>query len=434
MPVSCQCPSCKAKYQIGDQYAGRTVKCPKCSAAVAVPAKARPGASAAPPQASALPSASPAGPATANVSLPVGRPVTPVASASRTAAPTSDAAASPPSLSFRSQLPKARAVGRVENVPVESTAKVADEAKPVRAVAVSAVKTAADDASADEPPTEDQFDFLAEERSASRGRAGLSRPTASTATEEPPAEGDQSDGEAADDLASIARLAGKSSKGAPPHYAKKKKKGWPTWLIATIAGVGATAVVAIACGIYIASLPKSGGPSTASDTKNSGKTVQTGPKGPVLTIEWPENQRANAELYVNDVKQPVPPAGEIKIKIPPRKEQYHFRLVRPGFEPKSFSRVSQEDDQAYTVNAWDAKALDYIDWEQQDFDAAKKAASSEHKNVLILFDASDVKGSSFASGRLRESVLTTKEFRDRAAKDYICVYIDNPTNPPRRNG
>ena len=38
MPVICQCPSCKGKFQVGDQYAGRTIKCPKCSTAVAVPA------------------------------------------------------------------------------------------------------------------------------------------------------------------------------------------------------------------------------------------------------------------------------------------------------------------------------------------------------------------------------------------------------------
>src|SRR5579871_6199236 len=37
MSVLCQCPSCKAKYQVGDQYAGRKIKCPKCSAAVNVP-------------------------------------------------------------------------------------------------------------------------------------------------------------------------------------------------------------------------------------------------------------------------------------------------------------------------------------------------------------------------------------------------------------
>ena len=40
MPVVCQCPSCKAKYELGDQYAGRKIKCPKCGAAVTVPVAA----------------------------------------------------------------------------------------------------------------------------------------------------------------------------------------------------------------------------------------------------------------------------------------------------------------------------------------------------------------------------------------------------------
>ena len=43
MSIICQCASCKAKYEVGDQHAGKTIKCPKCSAAVAVPAG--PGAS-----------------------------------------------------------------------------------------------------------------------------------------------------------------------------------------------------------------------------------------------------------------------------------------------------------------------------------------------------------------------------------------------------
>ena len=68
-----------------------------------------------------------------------------------------------------------------------------------------------------------------------------------------------------------------------------------------------------------------------------------------------------------------------------------------------------------------------IDWEQ-DFDAAKKTAAGEHKNVLILFDASDAKESSFASSRFAEAVAKRKEFRERADKEYVCVYIDNPEN------
>ncbi len=57
MPVICQCPTCKTKYQVGDQYAGRTVKCPKCSAPVVVPTVAQPTS----PTAAAAKTTSPAG-------------------------------------------------------------------------------------------------------------------------------------------------------------------------------------------------------------------------------------------------------------------------------------------------------------------------------------------------------------------------------------
>ena len=64
MSVICQCPSCKAKYQLGDQYAGHKIKCPKCSAVVEVPGTPRPAAVAA-----------------VGKSKPVPQPVTPVPAA-----------------------------------------------------------------------------------------------------------------------------------------------------------------------------------------------------------------------------------------------------------------------------------------------------------------------------------------------------------------
>ena len=65
------------------------------------------------------------------------------------------------------------------------------------------------------------------------------------------------------------------------------------------------------------------------------------------------------------------------------------------------------------------------DW-IQDFDEAKKQAADGHKNVLIVFDASDAPASKFASSRFNESVASMKDFIDRADKEYVCVYIDNP--------
>src|SRR5436190_8674574 len=36
MPIAVACPSCHARLRVGDQYAGRKVRCPKCSGVIAV--------------------------------------------------------------------------------------------------------------------------------------------------------------------------------------------------------------------------------------------------------------------------------------------------------------------------------------------------------------------------------------------------------------
>ena len=151
-----------------------------------------------------------------------------------------------------------------------------------------------------------------------------------------------------------------------------------------------------------------------------------GPKVPVLTIQWPESTRAGGSLFINDEKREIPLAGPIEIPLPPSKEQYRFRLERPGFKPQGFARVFQEDDKQ-PISDWEPLEPKGIGWEQ-DFEAAKKTAASEHKNVLIVFDASDAKESSFASSRFKEAVAKRNEFHKRAEKEYICVYIDNPKN------
>jgi S1-C subfamily serine protease/DNA-directed RNA polymerase subunit RPC12/RpoP len=42
MKVTCRCASCKASYQVSEEYLGRKIKCPKCSAAILVAAEAKP--------------------------------------------------------------------------------------------------------------------------------------------------------------------------------------------------------------------------------------------------------------------------------------------------------------------------------------------------------------------------------------------------------
>ncbi len=289
-----------------------------------------------------------------------------------------------------------------------------------------------------EPPAEetsaDGLGFL-NESSKSQGRNGPRR--AAAVAEPAPAEADDEADDGEDGLATISRLAAKakasshsavSAKAGHLHHAKKKKKSFPGWLIPTIAGVGVAVLVGVAAIIYMSQNKGAGsitaGPSAPADGKAANK-ADKGPKCPVLTIDWPESDRAGGLIFVDDEKHEVPATGPIELKLPPKTGQYHFSLQRNGFEAQTFNLAVLEDDH-HTVRAWVPKQVDYVDWPQQDFDAAKQAAASEHKNVFILFDASDAKESAFASSRFRESIAMSKDFRDRAAKEYVCVYIDNP--------
>ena len=142
MSVICQCLSCKTKYQVGDQYAGRTVKCPKCSAAVVVPAAAQPTSQ---PDAAAKISSS--GDAAKAASAPVSSKPVP---------------------------PKRQVAARLEDRPVEPAPTLAFSAKIPRAVVVAPADTAADDQDTDfAPPADDDgLGFLAEELAKPIRRAG----------------------------------------------------------------------------------------------------------------------------------------------------------------------------------------------------------------------------------------------------------------------
>ena len=113
------------------------------------------------------------------------------------------------------------------------------------------------------------------------------------------------------------------------------------------------------------------------------------------------------------------------VPLPPSNRQYKICLQRKGFQDQVFFVASHEDDIGHKVAEWDP-VVRGVDW-GQDFEAAKKTAADGHKkNVFVFFDKSDAKESSFASSRFTEAVALRKEFRQRADKEYVCVYIDNP--------
>jgi S1-C subfamily serine protease/thioredoxin-related protein len=281
-------------------------------------------------------------------------------------------------------------------------------------------------------PVDDALAFLGEESAGPRRRAGpqpavAPKPGAAAVAAEQMPTKNQPAAPPVADAVSVPGLSDRSSQRGHPHRSKKKKKGLPSWLITTIAALSVAAVVGIGLSVYISSQIKprssAGTSASANDSKKAGKTDAKS-KYPLLAIDWPENQRAGAELFVNDEKREIPLTGPIEIPLPPSKEQYHFRLQRRGFRPKVFARASGKDDQGYTVSQWEA-VTQGLDW-PQDIEAAKKTAAADHKNVLVVFDASDSKESRFASNRFIEAVALRKEFRERAGKAYVSVYIDNP--------
>jgi predicted Zn finger-like uncharacterized protein len=119
----------------------------------------------------------------------------------------------------------------------------------------------------------------------------------------------------------------------------------PGWATVAAAGLGGI-VLLLGVIIYVAT-------NNESNTKKAAETRKPQKKVPVLSIDWPESQRARAVLFVNDEMREVPPTGAIEIPLPPSKEQYQFRLERTGFQPKKFGRGSQGDDQGYTVSEWE---------------------------------------------------------------------------------
>ena len=43
MPINVQCPGCSSKFRVGDKFAGRSTKCPKCGAVICIPGNNRNG-------------------------------------------------------------------------------------------------------------------------------------------------------------------------------------------------------------------------------------------------------------------------------------------------------------------------------------------------------------------------------------------------------
>jgi len=59
MPILVTCPGCKAQFNVGDKFAGKTGPCPKCKAPIKIPAAPAPASTKAPPVAGKPPAGPP---------------------------------------------------------------------------------------------------------------------------------------------------------------------------------------------------------------------------------------------------------------------------------------------------------------------------------------------------------------------------------------
>ena len=136
----------------------------------------------------------------------------------------------------------------------------------------------------------------------------------------------------------FALLVGTGSKAKSGSYVPKKKrtKSFATmvpWIVFGIAGslIGLAALAVV--------FLQSGGNDRV--TGKSGETHTPVPQVPTLVLNWPEKERVEAQVLVDDKRVKVPEKGKVEIPLPQRPEIYKIELKRPGYEKVSLRRFSR---------------------------------------------------------------------------------------------
>lgn len=198
----------------------------------------------------------------------------------------------------------------------------------------------------------------------------------------------------------------------------KKKPGMPTWLVATIGGAGLILMAGLAAAVYFSTRSIKVKPTVVDDAPIATKKAPD----PFVVIEWPESQRANASIKVDGDAVELPAAGEVRVYLPPQASQHRIELTRKGFQPIDFRRLSKAGEEQLPFKAEWIPIVAGFDW-AQDCEEAESTAAKEGKNLLILFDQSD---GDFKCKQFADQVALRPEFRERTAREYVCVYIDFP--------
>ena len=136
-----------------------------------------------------------------------------------------------------------------------------------------------------------------------------------------------------------------------------------------------------------------------------------------LLLNLPKDHRNEVRVVISGQQAEL--TGPAPVECQVRAGMQYVVVERRGYAPISFVQQFKPDQRVEYTPIW-PPTLD--DWEQ-DFEAAKRQAKRDGKDIFVLFNDSD---SCPFSQALADEVLETREFWDRARNRYVLVHLDLP--------
>ncbi|MDX1944691.1 MAG: trypsin-like peptidase domain-containing protein [Pirellulaceae bacterium] len=392
MEIRCRCSGCQAKFKVDAKYAGKKARCPKCQTVVEVPRE------------------------NLEESTVVNMPAPTVAGLTSPAqpAPPPSGAWTPPPLPGR---PGPAYAPQPAPAPQPTPAPAAFAPVPSRP----------------DPSFAPQLQSPAQ-------------PQPQPAAQQPAFEA------AASPAPLFSTPAGPSTGLSPSAKAGKKAAG-PSNPLPMILGIGGGLIAIVAIGVTITVM--SMGPTYTRKPVKRPKpgAVATNSSGTLL-IDWPDDERAGASLTIDGQKKTVLPHGPLRFLL--SAGSHRLSLLRRGFEPVE-SEVTLASGQTQTYRPqWRAGSVGapvagtftppasgtsgnntsppaggfpigtavaslspqgFAGW-SQNFDAAKRQAAQESKNILLVFGCSDAQSATRELARQLEQA--------GVKNNQVCVIIDFP--------
>jgi S1-C subfamily serine protease len=159
----------------------------------------------------------------------------------------------------------------------------------------------------------------------------------------------------------------------------------------------------------------------------------------VFVLDISDRERDEVQVTIDGLPRKIPNLGPVSFELPAGSHQ--LQLTRPGFEPIGHSFTLANSAIERFTPQWQRPGagpvtppttgggqLSFADW-LQDFEAAKRRAQAEGKDILVSFNGTDWSGWCV---RLMYEVLFQREFRDRIEHDFVLVHIDTPRQAAAR--